>query len=181
MSARGIAVALVLGIAPSGPANAQPFVGSGVTALREAVVLVDSTGKLAARLLNDNIMLVAVNGGDVVAPALIRPIYDDAGREASGVATWQAGGSVLFTSPDCTTGGYVHSSSRAGVRAAAQIETPAGVVLYAGAIGNPATAVIQSILYGNGCASVTMQQDGLIAVEATVNLTATFPPPLSFR
>lgn len=181
MKAMAIAVALVLGTTPSATANAQPVVGGGVTASRTPVVLVDSTGKFAARPLSDNIMLVAANGGNVEAPALIRPIYDDAGREASGVATWQAGGSVLFTSSDCTTGGYVHSSSHAGMRAAAQVETPAGVVLYVGAVGTSATAVIHSILYGNGCAPVTVQQGGLVAVEATVNLTLAFPPPLSFR
>jgi len=157
------------------------FLGGDVTASRVAVVLVDSTGKFAARPLSDNIMLVAAQGGDVEAPALIRPIYDDTGREASGMATWQAGGSVLFTSPDCTTGAHVHSSPHAGVRATAQVETPAGVVLYVGIVGTSATAVIHSILYGNGCTPVTVQQGGLVAVEATVNLTLAFPPPLSFR
>ena len=181
MKATTVAVALLLGIARSATAYSQPGVGGDVTASRTPVVLVDSRGKFAGRPLNDNIMLVAVNGGDVEAPAFIRPIYDDTGREASGMATWQAGGSVLFTSPDCTTGGYVHSSSRAGVRAAAQVETPAGVVLYVGAVGTSATAVIHSILYGNGCAPVTVQQGGLVTVEATVNLTLAFPPPLSFR
>ena len=181
MKAMAVAAALVLGTAPSATASAQQVVGGGATAWRTPVVLMDSTGKVAARPLNDNIMLVAANGGDIEAPALIRPIYDDAGREVSGVATWQAGGSVLFTSPDCTTGAYVHSSSRAGVRAAAQVETPVGVVLYVGAVGTSTAAVIHSILYGNGCAPVTVQQGGLVAVEATVNLTLTFPPPLSLR
>jgi len=181
MKAATVAVALLLGIARSATAYAQPGVDGGVIASRTPVVLVDSTGKFAGRPLNDNIMLVAFNGGDVEAPAFIRPIYDDTGREASGMATWQAGGSVLFTSPDCTTGGYVHSSSHAGVRAVAQVETPAGVVLYVGAVGTTATEVIHSILYGNGCAPVTVQQGGLVAVEATVNLTLAFPPPLSFR
>lgn len=181
MKAMAVAVALVLGTAPGVGTHAQPVVGGGVTSSRTPIVLVDSTGKVAARPLNDSIMLVAANGGDIQAPALIRPIYDDTGHEASGLATWQAGGSVLFTSPDCTTGGYVHRSSHAGVRAAAQVETPAGVVLYVGAVGTPATAAIQSILYGNGCAPVTVQQGGLVAVEATINLTSAFPPPLSFR
>src|SRR3954470_10239295 len=141
MNPMAVAVGLVLGIAPNAPVNAQQVLGGGAGGLHAPVVLVDSTGKFAARPLSDSIMLVAANGGDVEAPALIRPIYDDTGREASGVATWQAGGSVLFTSPDCTTGGYVHSSPRAGVRAAAQVETPAGVVLYVGAAGTSATAV----------------------------------------
>jgi len=181
MRAMTATLALVLGSALSLAANAQPVVGGGVTPSRTPVVLVDAAGKLAARPLNDNMVLVATDGAGVEAPALIRPIYDDVGREMSGVATWQAGGSVLFTSPDCTTGGYVHTSSRAGVRAAAQVETPAGVVLYVGAVGTTATEVIHSILYGNGCTPVTVQQGGLVAVEAAVNLTLAFPPPLSFR
>src|SRR5204863_9676585 len=137
-------------------ANAQQVFGGGAGGLHAPVVLVDSTGKFAARPLNDNIVLVAANGGDVEAPALIRPIYDDAGREASGVATWQTGGSVLFTSPDCTSGGYVFTSSHAGLRAAAQVETPSGVVLYVGAVGSTATTVIHSILYGTCCTPVTV-------------------------
>jgi len=181
MKPMAVAVSLVLVAVASAIANAQPVIGGDVTASRVAVVLVDSTGKFAARPLSDNIMLVAAQGGDVEAPALIRPIYDDTGREASGMATWQAGGSVLFTSPDCTTGAHVHSSPHAGVRATAQVETPAGVVLYVGIVGTSATAVIHSILYGNGCTPVTVQQGGLVAVEATVNLTLAFPPPLSFR
>src|SRR5437660_7449852 len=99
MKAMSVAVALAIGAAPGASAFAQAAPGTSQT----PVVLVDATGKFAARPLSDTIMLVAVNGID--APALLRPIYDDAGREASGVATWQTGGSVLFTSPDCTSGG----------------------------------------------------------------------------
>jgi len=181
MKARALAAAVVLGTAPSAAPFAQPSVIGGMTASRTPVVLVDSTGKVAARPLSESIVLVAANGGDVQAPASIRPIYDGTGHEVSGAATWQGGGSVLFTSRDCTTGGYVHASSRAGVRAATQVETPAGVVLYVGALGNATTEVIHSILYGSGCTPVTVQQGGLVAVETTVNLDLDFPPPLSFR
>lgn len=179
MKAMAVAVALVLGTAPSASTHAQPAVGSGGATPRTPIALVDSTGKIAARPLTDNIMLVAVNG--VEAPAFIRPIYDDNGHAASGLATWQSGGSVLFTSPDCTTGGYVFSSTHAGVRAATQVETPAGVTLYVGAVGPTVTAVIHSILYSSGCMPVTVRQGGLIPVEATVDLTLAFPPPLSYR
>ena len=55
------------------------------------IVLVDSTGKVAARPLNETMVLVTVSS-EIAAPALIRPIYDTDGRTASGLATWQAGG-----------------------------------------------------------------------------------------
>ena len=144
------------------------------------VVLVDSTGKAAARPLNDTVMLITISNG-VAAPALIRPIYGADGRTASGLATWQAGGSVLFTSSDCTTGAHVYSLPHAGVRAAAQVQTPAGIVLYVGAIGTATTVAVHSILYDNGCAPVTVQQNGLFPVLATVNLNTAYPPPLSFQ
>ena len=54
----------------------------------------DSAGKGAARPLNDTIMLISVSSG-VAAPASIHPIYDADGRTASGLATWQSGGSVF--------------------------------------------------------------------------------------
>ena len=145
-----------------------------------SIGLVDSTGKVAARALNDTIMLITVRSG-VVAPALIRPIHDPDGRVASGLATWHSGGTVLFTSSDCTTGAHVYSLPHAGVRAAAQVETPAGIVLHVGVIGTATTVAIRSILYDTGCAPVTVQQSGLFPVIATVNLTTTYPPPLSFQ
>jgi hypothetical protein len=125
-------------------------------------------------------MLVTVSGG-VVAPAIIRPIYDPDGRTASGLATWQAGGSVLFTSSDCTVGAHVYSSPHAGVRATTQVQTPGGIVLYVGAIGAATSVAIRSILYDTGCASVTVQQNGLVPVLATVNLSTAYPPPLSLQ
>ena len=125
-------------------------------------------------------MLVTIGSG-VVAPASIRPIYGPDGREASGLATWQTGGGVLFTSPDCTTGAYVYSSSRAGVRATTQIQTRAGISLYVGAVGQATTVSVQSILYDTGCAPVVVKQNGLHPVEATVNLDVAYPPPLSFQ
>jgi hypothetical protein len=144
------------------------------------VVLVDSTGKLAGRPLNETIVLVTVASG-VVAPALIRPIYDPDGHTASGLATWQAGGSVLFTSSDCTAGAHVYGSPHAGVRATTQVETPTGIVLYAGAVGTASTVAIQSILYDTRCAPVKVRQNGLFPVLAIVNLSAAYPPPLSFQ
>ncbi len=143
-------------------------------------MLVDSTGKVVARPLNETIVLVTVGNG-VAAPALILPIYGPDGRIASGLATWQSGGSVLFTSSDCTTGAHVYSLPHAGVRAAAQVQTPAGIVLHVGAIGPATTAAIRSILYDTGCAPVTVQQNGLFPVVTTVNLNTAYPPPLSFR
>jgi hypothetical protein len=141
---------------------------------------VDSTGKVAARPLNDTIMLVTLSGG-VVAPALIRPIYDPDGRLASGLATWHSGGTVLFTSSDCTTGAHVYSLPHAGVRAAAQVQTLAGIILHVGAIGPATTVAIRSILYDTGCAPVTVRQSGLFPVVTSVNLASAYPPPLSFR
>jgi len=143
------------------------------------VVLMDSTGKVAARPLNETLMLVTVNG--VVAPASIRSIHDAEGHAASAFATWNAGGSVLFTSSDCTSGAHVYASQHPGVRAAAQVRTPAGIMLYAGADGAAATVTIKSVLYETGCASLTVRQGGLFPVQATVNLSAEYPPPLSFQ
>src|SRR4029450_1770714 len=92
------------------------------------------TGKIAARALNETMMLVSLGGG-VVAPAFIRPIHDLDGRTVWGLATWQAAGGVLFPSPDCTTGAHVHGSPYAGVRATTQVQTPSGIVLHVGVIG----------------------------------------------
>ena len=133
-----------------------------------------------AKALNETTVLVTIGRG-VVAPASIRPIYGPDGREASGLATWQAGGSVLFTSPDCTTGAHVYGSSRAGVRATTQVQTRAGISLYVGAVGQATTVSVQSILYDTGCAPVVVRQNGLHPVEATVNLDVAYPPPLSFQ
>ena len=141
MTAWAIAAVIAVALTANGVARGQT--------VWPPVVLVDSTGKVAARPLNETIMLVTIGNG-VAAPALIRPIYGPDERIASGLATWQSGGSVLFTSSDCTTGAHVYSSPHAGVRAAAQVQTPAGIVLHVGAIG-PATAVaIRSILYDTG-------------------------------
>ena len=145
------------------------------------VVLVDSTGKVAARALTETHVLVIDPVSRVVAPAAIGPIRGDDGRTASGLATWQSGGSVLYTSSDCSTGAYIYSNSNAGYRAATQVETPSGVVLVVGAYGFTSTIAVRSILYDNGCASVSIRQNGLVPVDATVNLTAAYPPPLSFR
>jgi hypothetical protein len=174
MRAWVVAASVAVAITASEAASAQ---GAGMS---RPVVLLDSTGKVAARPLNETLMLVTLGNG-IVAPAAIRPIFGPDGRPASALATWQSGGSVLFTSTDCTAGAHVHGSQHAGVRAAAQVETPAGIVLYAGAEGPANTVTVRSILYETGCAPLTVEQNGLFPVLATVNLSAAYPPPLSFQ
>jgi len=146
----------------------------------DVVVLLDSTGKVAARALTDTVVLITVER-DVRAPASIRPIYGADGRMASGLASWQSGGSVLFTSPDCTAGAHVYSGTYAGARAATQVQTRDGIVLYVGAVGISTTVDVQSILYDTGCSPISVRQNGLFPVLATLNLSAAYPPPLSFR
>src|SRR5438045_2442157 len=90
-------IAVTLG---GGPACAQSASISGTSTPSAPIVLLDSTGKAAARALTDTMMLVTIHPA-VVAPAFIHPIYDADGRAASGLATWASDGSVLFTSPDC--------------------------------------------------------------------------------
>jgi hypothetical protein len=175
-----IAASVAAGIAAHGTACAQNAVGAGSSPPPNSIVLVDSTGKVAARPLNDTVMLITMGSG-VAAPALIRLIYDAEGRTASALATWQSGGSVLFTSSDCTTGAHVHTSTPAGTRATTQVQTSAGIMLYVGAIGTATTVAVRSILYDNGCSPVTVQQNGLLPVLATINLTTAYPPPLSFQ
>ena len=143
------------------------------------VVLMDSTGKVAARPINETQVLLTV--GSLSAPASIGPVYGADGRSASGQATWQAGGSVLFTSADCSAGPHIFSPGHAGLRATTQVETPDGIMLFVGAVGATTTVAVRSILYASGCSPVTVLQNGLVAVEARVNLTATYPPPLSFQ
>jgi len=155
-------------------------IGGAGGARAEAAALLDSTGNVAARPFNDTMMLVTVSPG-VVAPASIRSIYDADGHAASGLATWASGGSVLFTSVDCTSGAHIFTTSHAGVRATTQLETADGVKLYVGAIGGTRTASIRSILYASGCTAVALRQSGLLPVDTIVNLTAAYPPPLSFQ
>jgi hypothetical protein len=180
MTAWKIAVNIAMALAANGIAHAQSTGAAAWSASPNPIVLVDSTGKIAARPLNETIMLVSVGSG-VAAPALIRPIYGPDGKTASGLATWQAGGSVLFTSSDCTTGAHVYSSAYAGVRATTQVQTPAGIMLHVGAAGIAVTVAIHSVQYDTGCAPLTIQQNGLLPVLATVNLTTAYPPPLSFQ
>jgi hypothetical protein len=172
---------LLAGAAGAMACAAVAFTPHGACQGPAPIVLVDSTGKVAAKPMTDTVVLVTDPAGRVVAPASIRAIQSDDGRAASGLANWQSGGSVLYTSADCTTGAHVYSSSSAGLRAATQVETPAGIVLHIGALGMPATVTVRSILYDNGCTAVTVRQNGLMPVDVTVNLTATYPPPLSFR
>jgi hypothetical protein len=150
------------------PVHAQP------------IVMIDSAGKALGRLLNESVVLIDAATG-VVAPASIRPIYASDGKAASGLAAWQSGGTVLFTSADCTTGAFVHSPALAGARGAAQVQTREGILLYVGAIGMPTTQAIRSILYDTGCSPVSVQQNGLHPVVVTLNLTTRFPPPLSLQ
>ena len=56
----------------------------GIVSTPNPIVLVDSAGKVAARPLNDTVMLITISSG-VAAPALIRPIYDADRRTASGL------------------------------------------------------------------------------------------------
>jgi hypothetical protein len=152
-----------------------------VVAHAQPVALWDSTGQVAARPFGDSVVLVTDTTGAVSAPALIRPVYGADGRTASGLATWRSGGSVLYASGDCTTGPHVFSTEHAGLRASAQVQTPRGIVLYVGAIGAPTTVTVRSIRYDTGCTPIRVEQNGLVPVDATINLTATYPPPLSFR
>jgi hypothetical protein len=175
-----IAASIAMALIANEVASAQSTGVMGLSPSPNPIVLVDSTGKAVARALNETIMLVTISSG-VAAPALIRPIYDSDGRTASGLATWQAGGSVLFTSSDCTAGAHVYGSSYAGVRATTQVQTAAGIMLYVGAVGTASMVAIRSILYDNGCAPVTVQQNGLFPVLAIVNLNTAYPPPLAFQ
>jgi hypothetical protein len=169
-----VAVSVAAAITATEVARAQS------TDMARPVVLLDSTGKVAARPLNETLMLVTVGNG-IAAPASIRPIFGPDGRTASARATWQSGGSVLFTSFDCTAGAHVYGSQYAGVRASAQVQTPAGIVLYVGAEGAANTVAVRSVLYETGCAPLTVEQNGLFPVLATVNLSTAYPPPLSFQ
>src|SRR6266700_7911178 len=178
MTAWLIAASVAVALTANGAVRAQSPGAAGSSQTHNAIDLVDSTGNVAAKPLNETIMLVGVSSG-VVAPALIRPIYDADGHTASGLATWQAGGSVLFSSSDCTAGAHVYSSPHAGVRATTQVQTPTGITLYVGALGAATSVAIQSILYDNGCAPVVVRQNGLLPVVATVNLSTAYPPPLS--
>ncbi len=180
MSAWIFAACVAVAFTASGFASAQSTDATGLSPSLNPIVLVDATGKAVAKPLNETLVLVTI-GTEVVAAASIRPIYGPDGREASGLATWQAGGVVLFTSPDCTAGAHVYSSSRAGVRATTQIQTPAGISLYVGAVGQATTVSVQSILYDTGCTPVVVRQNGLHPVEATINLDVAYPPPLSFQ
>jgi hypothetical protein len=175
-----IVAAVIAVTVGGGPACAQSASISGTSTPSAPIVLLDSTGKVAAKAFNDTMMLVAVHPA-VVAPAFIHPIYDADGRAASGLATWASDGSVLFTSADCSSGAHVFTSNHAGLRATSQVATPGGTILYVGAIATTRSASIQSILYGNGCSAVIVQQNGLIPVDLTINLTRMYPPPLSFQ
>jgi hypothetical protein len=162
------------------PLHAQVTVAKPAATPGNPIALVDSNGNVAARPLNETVVLVDAGSG-VAAPAVIVPVYDAEGRAASGLATWHSGGSVLFTSADCTTGAHVYSSAHPGVRAASQVKTQAGIVLYVGAVGPTVTTAVQSILYDTGCATVAVRQNGLLPVVTTVNLTTVHPPPLSYQ
>ena len=147
-----VILATVWTVTVHGVARAETISAIGPSA---AVVLIDSTGKTAARAVSDNVMLVTVHP-DVVAPALIRAIHGSDGRAASGWAAWQAGGSVLFSSPDCTMGAHLYSQAHPGLRSTTQVQTPEGIVLYVGAFGIPTTVPVRSILYDTGCSTVTV-------------------------
>ena len=161
-------------------ASSQSLVGFPSSPPASAVMLIDSTGNTVARALTETVVLVTVES-DLTAPASIQPIYGADGRMASGLGSWQSGGTVLFTSADCTVGAHIYSGTYAAVRAATQVQTPEGNELYAGAIGTSITVDVRSILYDTGCSQVSVRQNGLVPVLATRNLSTTYPPPLSFR
>jgi hypothetical protein len=173
-----VASSFIAALAPAGLAQSLDTRGVPAPA---AAVLLDSAGKVAAKPFSDAIVLVFDRGSGIVAPALIRPVYGDDGRAASGWATWHSGGSVLYTSPDCTTGAHVYSTGHAALRATAQVRTPDGIVLYVGVVGTTTTVGVRSILYETGCAAVTVEQNGLLPVVLSINLTTTYPPPLSYQ
>lgn len=175
----GIALCVAM-VASSPDARAQSAAELPAISSTGPARLVDSLGNTVGRPLTDNVVLITLER-DVATPASIRAVYDPNGRMASGLALWQSGGSVLFTSPDCTTGAYVNSGALAGVRAATQVQTRTGIVLYAGAIGMPSTVDVRSILYDSGCSPISVRQSGLFPVLATLNLSATYPPPLAYR
>ena len=174
-----IVASVIAATVGGGSACADPA-SIGTSTPSPPIVLLDSTGKIAARAFTDTMMLITVHPA-VVAPAFMHPLYDADGRAASGLATWASDGSVLFTSADCSSGAHVFTSNHAGLRATSQVATSGGTILYVGAIATARSASIQSILYGNGCRAVIVQQNGLIPVDLTVNLTTTYPPPLSFQ
>src|SRR5215813_81643 len=120
MTAWQTAAAIVIALAARGDAHAQGTPVGKPLAATAPIALVDSSGNVAARPLNETIMLVPLGGG-VVAPAQIRAMYGPDGRAASGLATWHSGGSVLFTSADCTAGAHVYSPTQAAIRGAAQV------------------------------------------------------------
>jgi hypothetical protein len=180
MKARVLGLSIAAAVAANGAAFAQEPAGTGPFLSPTSIVLLDSTGAIAARALSETIMLVKLDNG-IVAPALIRPAYEAGGRAMSGLAIWQSGGGVLFASSDCSLDAYVYSLPQPGVRAAAQVQTPAGIVLYVGAIGTASTVAVRSILYDTGCVQVSVRQDGLHPVVATLNLSAAYPAPLSLQ
>jgi len=179
-AAIAIGVAIVAVVATIADVSAQGAAGAPSAASSRPIALIDASGNAAGKPFNETMVLVTL-GDAVVAPAVIRPILDADGRAASGLATWHSGGSVLYTSPDCSTGALVHTSPHAGIRAASQVQTARGIVLFAGAIGPSITESVQSILYDTGCASVKVRQNGLVPVVMSINLTTTYPPPLSFQ
>ena len=179
VSATACVVAICVAILLASP-DARSQSAPAAPASASSAVLIDSTAKVVGRPLTETVVLISLER-DLTAPASIRPLYDSDGRMASGLASWQSGGSVLFTSPDCTTGAFVHAGTIAGVRAATQVQTRNGIVLFAGAIGMPASVDVRSILYDTGCAPIAVRQNGVFPVLGTVNLSETYPSPLSFR
>ncbi len=89
---------LLAGMAIATACAATGFAPDGASQGPASVVLVDSTGKIAARSFAEGVVLVTDPASRVVAPASIRGIQGDDGRAVSGLATWQSGGGVLFTS-----------------------------------------------------------------------------------
>ena len=86
MTAWLIAASVAVALTANGAVRAQSTGAAGSSQTHNAIDLVDSTGNVAAKPLNETIMLVGVSSG-VVAPALIRPIYDADGHIVATAAT----------------------------------------------------------------------------------------------
>ncbi len=63
-----VAASVAASIVAHGAAWAQHAAGAGSSPPPNSIVLVDSTGKVAARPLNETVMLITISGG-VAAPA----------------------------------------------------------------------------------------------------------------
>jgi hypothetical protein len=179
-AAIAIGVAIVAVVASIADVSAQGAAGAPSAASSRPIALIDASGNAAGKPFNETMVLVTL-GDAVVAPAVIRPDPRCGRARSIGPRDLALRRKRSLYLADCSTGALVHTSPHAGIRAASQVQTARGIVLFAGAIGPSITESVQSILYDTGCASVKVRQNGLVPVVMTVNLTTTYPPPLSFQ